>query len=237
MKKLIVAFGLILICIGIILISRSNDEEPKMGYESVTRGENVWSVLGELKKDDKITIEITPPTEWSEGAFDEVYAGEEQRGVLHVLVNISSPQANPTLFIVDYTPVEWKGAYIATIWNISLVQGSVDSGWDITYVPDLENDSLDTWSVYDDKADPPHFFGVGGTVEYNGSFNVTVGHIYPSRTTAPTVLEIFRGKPETIYPYSSFLPIGAATVVAGASITFFGLRTKQKKFFSKRKRR
>jgi len=234
LRKLIVAFGLIFICIGTALMYNYNTKELGVATKVVAAQSNSWSVNSALNKDDNVEIRVTPPTDWETGRFDDMYLEGENvpRPVLHTYVTISPLQGNSTLFEVNWTLfANFSGL---KVWPpIFLLQKISPSNLTRVSVPDLKTDCLNTTVWY---IGMNGFSAAGGTVEFTSVYTISVGDLYPSRTTPPSRIEIVRRTLQITYPNSFFLPTGAVVVVAGVIVTFFGLRAQPKKFRSKRNR-
>jgi len=226
LKKPIFAFGLIIISIGIIIIPNYNTRRTKIGSENVAHTTDSWSIPVQLEKDDNIVVQITPPMDWAaeDAPFDP--QGELQIPTLNALVTIRPQQRNATYFLLYYRPVEWRGAYILTLYNITLIQEYGQYNYTEASVPDVENDALNTASLYDETGHG--FLEVGGTVEHGGAYSISIGKLNPPRKTPPSSLDILKGTLTSFYPYTFLLPAGVAIVGVGAIVSYFGLRRRSK---------
>lgn len=211
--KWLFAFGLILICVGFILMSTSilGQEKNILGLVASARDE--WSVSGNLEKGDKIALIFREGNDWWQGYFDPV----DGTPILAVYINIFDPNNNATEFEVELTPMQ-PGYPVLVILNISVIK----------------NDGLDTSSVRDENTGM--IKEIGGTVQYNGIYRAEVAKTYPPRESPPRQLQLRREKTKTEYPYTFLLPGGAIIGVVGATITLFGLKSRKRRPSIKRKK-
>jgi hypothetical protein len=129
---------------------------------------------------------------------------------MYVLIDIVDPYENTTSFIVELAVMESGTGQVRRLFV-----------WD-KYV--LKNGTIDWHSMLDDKG---RLEAVGGIIPFNGEYTarVTVG---PGRESEPpSFLGFFHDvmQTKTQYPNSYFLPTGAAMVVIGGIVSFFGLKT------------
>lgn len=212
LKNWLLAFGLILICIGLILMSTSNFTQEKTTLESGASTNDAWNISDTFKRNDRMVVIFREANDWYEGFFET----EEGIAVLYVYIHIFDPQNNETRFRVTLTPSQpgYPGLLILDI-SVTITAG------------------LDTSSVKNAKTGL--IMGIGGIVQYNGIYRVQVD-VYPPRQNPPYKLELYKEKIETQYPYALLLPGGATIGVVGATISLFGLKSKKHGVSSKSKK-
>jgi hypothetical protein len=128
---------------------------------------------------------------------------------MYVFIDIVDPYENTTTFVVELAAVE-SGSGLRRLFV-----------WD-KYA--LTNGTIDWHSMLDDKG---RLKAVGGIIPFNGTYTARVS-VGPDRDNEPpSLLGFFHDVMETKtqYPNSYFLPTGAAMVVIGGTVSFFGLKT------------
>jgi len=202
MKKWMLGLGLILILVGVGMAYNYNANNERVREVQVAYELKAWSVSSEFAKEDKIVLDTpTPGVEWSVGAFDE---GPEGGAFLYVYINFQDPRGNITKFEVPYVCTEQAKLYA---WpGIQVIRN--DGGLDVSL---LYNE---TWKAY---------FGIGGIVQYDGTYTVTIVGIEPPRENPPESLRLYKGEIITEYPYATWLPIGIGVGAVGAFLSASGL--------------
>lgn len=212
MKKWLIAFGVILICIGLVSMSTSNLTQEKTSLESVASTNDAWSISGTFDEDDRMVVIFREAYDWWNGFFEPA----DGMALLYVQIHIFDPQSNETRFEVALTPSN-PGYPGLLIVDISVIK----------------NGSLDTSTVKDAKTGL--IMGIGGIVPQNGVYSVSVD-VYPPRESAPETLELYEEKVERLYPWAFLLPSGAALGVVGTAISVFGLKSEKHSASSKSKK-
>ena len=214
LKKRLLAFGLILICIGLVLMSTSNLTQEKATLESVASADDAWSISGTFERDDKMVVIFREANDWGTGFFESEEGGV---AVLYVYIHIFDPRNSETRFMVTLTS-----------------SGGPGYGLFILDILVTETDGLDISSVKDAKTGV--IIGIGGTVQYNGLYKVMVD-VYPPRQNPPSVLGLYEEKKDArAHPYAFLLPSGAALGVVGTAISLFGLKSEKHRASSKSKK-
>lgn len=174
-----------------------------------------WSVSAGLQEDDKIAVEIRYGADWARAPF-ETSPENPEIAIQDVFLEIRDPLGNATEFDITYALTQ--GGTLA-FWNISVTQ----------------HNGLNTTGLYNEKF--KIYEGIGGIVQYDGNYSVTVTDLWPSKRDPPAYLGIFKGKIETVteYPYASWLPWGAATGAVGTVASIIGLKLPKRKVPMKKK--
>ena len=211
MKKWIFAFGLVLIFVGIIMVSRHNINNKTIGWIQVlVKGpvNDQRSISSEFSTGDAIFLEMRVGRDWPFGYF-------EDPGVLLVSVDFVDPRGNVTKFVMIYMAAEAGGSIYEWFLNVTENEGGL-----LVTTPFLEE------------------LVIGGVALFNGTYTATVTGIWPSREDPPSSLTLYKSEIEitTEYPYTALLPIGISVIVVGGVISLFGVKGgKSKKVVKKRR--
>lgn len=208
--------GVIIILSGVILVSYSNKSEETSTWSIVAYEDNKWNVSTVLQKSDLFRVNVLTPLEWAEGQFE---AGPlESTGILYSAVNISDPEGDATMFVVEWIISSQAPTRQLTIWNISVAS---------------EGDGLNlVFLAHGTQTENPEsgIYLLGGVTTKSGLYNATVYGIYPAREEPPSRLEIAKNIKVTKYPYTSLFPLGTGIGAVGVITSFLGVRSgKQKK--------
>lgn len=209
--------GLFIAVVGISIISVHSQTQPQTSTESAHKSciipipdtwQHTWAISCYLEQGDNVTVEFNEHYNWTNGAFD--IADDGSTLVMYVFIDIVDPYGNTTTFVVELAVMESGSGLVRRLFS-----------WN-KYV--LKNGTIDWHSMLDDEG---RLEAVGGIIPFNGEYTakVTVG---PDRETEPpSFLGFFHDVMETKtqYPNSYFLPTGAAMVVIGSTMSFFGLKT------------
>ena len=212
LKKWLLAFGLILICIGLVLMSTSSLTQETTTLELVASTNDAWNISDTFERDNRMVVIFREANDWWKGFFES----EEGMAVLYVYIHIFDPQNNETRFRVTLTPSQ-PGYPGLLILDISVTR----------------TDGLDTSSVKTAKTGL--ITGIGGIVQYNGIYRVVVD-VYPPRLNPPYILELYKEKTEKQYPYMFLFPGGAVIGVVGTALSLFGLKSEKHRVSSKSKK-
>jgi len=211
MKKWVFAFGLILILVGIIMVSRYNINNKRIVPTQVkVKGVNDQpSVSSEFIAGDTIFLEIRVGRDWPFGYF-------EDPGILYVFIDFVDPRGNVTKFDMEYGLTETEGNIYEWFLNVTKNEGGL-----LVPTPFLEERVI------------------GGVVLFNGTYTATVKveDIWPPREDPPSSLTLYKTEIKIIteYPYIALLPIGVSLIVVGGAVSLFGLKSgKSKKLVKKR---
>lgn len=198
---------------GFVLFSLASRKE--IVTEIVGKTERQWSVSAPLQKSDRMVVEIRQGINWSIGPFEPPdYEGGPY--LLGVDIDVKNPLGNTTKFFLILASRPPNP--ILTIWSIEILR---------------QGGGLNPTPFYDEKTKTYH--QIGGIVEYDGMYNVTVVNIYPPRYDPPTYLGIRKEKTATENPSIHFLEGGIVMVVGGAIAMLIGLRSPKHRAPPKRK--
>jgi hypothetical protein len=211
MRKAFVVLGIILLFAGVIVTSASAIPTEKSERSTVaTAPLNEWEISGRLDEGNKLSVEFNPPD------LDELLVPEP---TLKLLVEVTAvSHGGKTVF-----EMEFKGGFggNTVLNNVTVV--SKEDGLAVSNPPTE----------------------VGGIVPYTDDYlaNITTRktarYITPSEEEfwAPSGLKIVKEVVHKEYPYLFVLPIGIMLMVVGGSLSFWGVRSLERKLRSRRKKR
>jgi hypothetical protein len=221
-RDVLTIFGAIFILTGFISMRYSNSPSEIRANVPVVAVDGKWSASGYFAKGENMLVNIYQGGDWYTGQFDPpIYSSDPQNGFLFLDVNITDPTGNITGYEVKYTPRSNLQPPI-TLWSINVTRHA-EAG-------------LNTTSFYNEVKNS--YKGMGGITEYNGTYTVDLGNLYPPREEPPSRIEIRKDTTTTEYPYTFLLPTGAAIAAAGVGFLLFAYKdyreTKKKRIKGKK---
>lgn len=198
--KYILAFSLILLLIGLTLTGSSFISEITYKMEFMDQKENADRISGYFKAGEKLIVDFTPSENW----YHVIYPENEH--YMYVYINITELQnQNETCFEVELYR-ESQGLP-PTIYSIKVLKvGSLSLN--------LQANNQTT--------------EIGGIVNNEGEYEALVYMIIPSTAGLPLTLTLWRGIPQTHYPYRFLLPPGISIIGLSIVLTIY--------YFKRRKR-
>jgi len=201
MRKDLVAFGIILMFAGVIVVSISTNpvERSERAIVAEAPVNNRWEVSAPFNKGEKLSVEFTPPN------LDEVIVFDH---TLKLVVEISSSQAGKTVFEIEFKKIGDK----TVLSNITLV--SKDDGLKVSdppievggIVPFTDNYLANITTRKNARYTSP------GKGEY----------------WVPENLRLVKEVAYKEYPYLFVLPIGILLIAVGGSLSLWGSRRSSK---------
>jgi len=217
LRKDVLAIGIILILVGAVLTA-CYSVSVKVDVDEVVNGvEKKLSVSGYFSAGQVLVVGILPGNYWGKPIFEPGEEGIPAHKI--VIVHIIDPHNNISVFEVYFG--EEGFFYHWTVVNQS-------SG----FIPTISNSS---WIF-------------NGLTMLSGNYTATIVYVVPSlnkdnpeytpimlKEDPPAKLELITVKSETTYPYTWFLPVGIAVVIAGILASAWSItKSKTSKKFRKK---
>lgn len=216
MRKDVLAIGILLILVGAVLTA-CHSASVKVNVNKVVTGvEKKLSVSGYFNSSQVLILGILPGKYWDKPIFEHSEEGIPAHKI--VAVHVIDPHNDTGVFEVHF--VEQGFFYQWSVVNQS-------SG----FTPTINETS---WLLE-------------GIAQLSGNYTVTIALVYPSlnkdpeytqiplEEDPPAKMELITLKLETTYPYTWFLPVGIAVVIAGILASAWSIRkSKTSKKFRKK---
>jgi hypothetical protein len=228
MKKWFFAVSLLIVLVGVVMVSQNSlarttwKEDlvmavPGGGQNGSADVEDSWNVSANLEKGDVIHVYFTQGAQWRQGLFDidEDFPGF---AILYVGVNVTDPHGNTTIYLCIMGKPDSEGP--ETILNVLDVNITSDEG------------GIDPSWLYRNATNS--YYGIGGAVQFSGTYNFTVGNLWPGRNDPPSSISIRKVTFATEHPYTYLLPSGIGVAGVGAVLALFSLRKKTKQNLDKK---
>lgn len=252
MKKSVVAFGVIVLLAGFMLMSLSNTATDVTNYNMKEQGPEYssWSISQNFNQSEILGFDFRPHSDWSDDTYEFYYTNVsgELQPARYLEIKVTNPQSNYTTFRILLIITPNVGAQGVQIFpDYYEVYNSTLADWVRLYPAKGFTDQTGGIliekgypSIFDTK-EGHHVFQLGKTSiqgVYDVSLTLDPETVHEpdsnkSRASPPVYLDIFETKIETHYPYSWLLPVGIPTSIVGVAITILGVKIKKDKPFQR----
>ncbi len=175
-----------------------------------------WKVSANLTKGDMLDIWITQGLDWPDGMFDVDELLPGNIGALHVMVNVTDPRGNFTLFDITLGRNTDQTFRALTVFFINITDPSYNQG------------GLDVSPFYVNTPEHHYYMKVGGIAQFNGTYTVRVIPPWPGRKYPVTSIQMLKHFSRTEYTTTYTLPAGITVSSAGIVLSFISVRRKPK---------
>lgn len=253
MKKTALAFGVIIVLAGLMLIPLSNTSTTTTNYnwkEQASPEVSSWSISQNFNGSEILGFDFRPHSDWSDNTFDFYYSnitGTEQP-VRYLQIDVTNSQGNYTsIRIMLFITINAGASGVSVlpdyfeVFNRTLSLNITVSPW--VRLDPAEGFSDPSGGIVIEKGYPSIFSTKEGYSVYQlgkasvkGVYNVSLSldpaTVFEPDTnkrvaSPPVVLDLFATRIETLYPYSWLLPVGVPTSIVGLAITIFGANSKK----------
>jgi len=234
LRKPILAFGIILLLVGIIIASSSNLPSERIVYDEVASADKVWGISGSFVEGDIVIVDFSAGEDWWL-KFVRAPTSDYQ---VPLNFTINGPSEGETIFQV----------YIGAPPGYTESQPSPGEGIEIPVGPrniELVSQSSDL------EVRAPKIIEIGGIIKTTGQYLVQVKKNVKNETvvtngvpepytviwpkTPPEKLRLLKEVYLKEYPHLFLLPIGAPLIVCGVAVSTWGAKRTSKGRQVKRK--
>lgn len=223
MLKWPLAFGIILLFAGVILVSSSRMPILRVTYNVVIKDNKVWELSNTFNNSDIMVVDFSPGVDWWR-LFVKAPTMDYQE---HVNFTIVGPSGYKTVFNVSIGTIPPRWGYTPESPEETPV-----------IVRDIQLLSQDGDDL--ELREPPE---IGGIVKQDGKYSVKLEpNVYWDSThttnttcpkTPPEELRFNKEIRENIYPFTFLFPIGAPLSVFGVAMSIWGVKSEKHRKYRK----